>query len=234
MPYEGASMCGRYTNTISIKKLAERFGFKTIADEFRPRYNIAPGQMAPVVLRNSPNRLEMMRWGLVPVWAKEEKIGYKMINARAETLAEKPSFKRPFQRHRCLVLADSFYEWKPQAGSKKKIPMRIILKGGVPFAFAGLWDHWEKPDGTDLHTFTIITTQANSKLQGIHDRMPVILKPKAEEVWLDPEMQDPERLGEFLKPYPDGEMEFYPVSTVVNSPQNDVPQCVEKANHESS
>lgn len=227
-------MCGRYTNTVSIKKLAERFGFKTIEDDFRPRYNIAPGQIAPVVLRNSPNRVEWMRWGLVPAWAKEEKIGYKMINARAETLGSKPSFKRPFQRHRCLVLADSFYEWKTRTGTKEKIPMRIFLRGGIPFAFAGLWDHWKKPDGTDLHSFAIITTEANKKLKTIHDRMPAILKREDEASWLDPELQESTVLGKLLKPYPDPDIEFYPVSTLVNSPKNDVPDCIVKVSSDDT
>lgn len=227
-------MCGRYTNTVSIKKLAERFGFKTIEDDFQPRFNIAPGQNAPVVFRNWPNKFEMMRWGLVPSWAKEERIGYKMINARAETLSSKPSFKRPFQRHRCLVLADSFYEWKSQTGTKNKIPIRIFLKDEIPFAFAGLWDHWKKPDGTELHSFTIITTEANRKLREIHDRMPVILKPEDEARWLDPELQDSSELGKLLKPYPDSEIEYYPVSTIVNSPKNDIPGCIVKVSDNDS
>jgi len=221
-------MCGRYTNTVSIKKLAERFGFPVVSQEFPLRYNIAPGQKAPVVLRQSPNRLEWMRWGLVPTWAKEPKIGYKMINARGETLDQKPSFKRPFQRQRCLVLADGFYEWQKQSDGKTKIPMRIVLKNHEPFAFAGLWDHWKDPKGDVLHTFTIVTIEANRKLRSIHDRMPVILSRKDEDLWLDPSCQDLDELKSLLKPYPEAGVEAYPVSTIVNSPKNDTPECIEE------
>ncbi|MDX1387432.1 MAG: SOS response-associated peptidase [bacterium] len=222
-------MCGRYTNTISIKKLAERFGFNTLGDDFRPRYNIAPGQMAPVVLRRSPNQLQMMRWGLVPFWAKEEKIGYKMINARGETVDSKPSFRGPFRKRRCLVLADGFYEWQAVPGAKKKIPMRIVLKDRAPFGFAGLWDEWNSSEGQKLHTFTIITTEANAKLKKIHDRMPVILRPEDEPVWLDTDLKDLKKLKALIKPYPEKEMSYYPVGTLVNSPKNDVPECLEEA-----
>jgi len=219
-------MCGRYTNTISLKKLADRFGFKPLKSQFPPRYNIAPGQEAPVVVFQGANTLEMMLWGLVPRWAKEKKMGYKMINARAETLHEKPSFKRPFQGQRCLVLADSFYEWKKVPGSKSKIPMRIVLKNREPFAFAGLWDKWTTPEGKELYSFTIVTTQANDKLKSIHDRMPVILDPNQEATWLDPDLRDFKELKPLLKPYKNEELEAYPVSTTVNSPKNDIPACI--------
>lgn len=219
-------MCGRYTNTVSIKKLAERFGFPTVRGDFPPRYNIAPGQTAPVVLKSSPRRLAMMRWGLVPHWAKDPKTGYKMINARAETLGEKPSFKRPFQSQRCLVVADGFYEWRKSPGKKTKVPFHISLKNREPFAFAGLWDRWEDPSGKELVTFTIITTDANELLRPIHDRMPVILPPDQEALWLDRDCHDLKKLSTLLLPYPEGAMAFHAVSTLVNSPKMDRPECI--------
>ena len=164
----------------------------------------------------------MMQWGLVPSWARDPSIGNRMINARAETLAEKPSFKRLIGKRRCLVLADGFYEWRKEG--KGKVPMRFVLRGGELFSFAGLWDSWEKPDGVELQSFTIITTQANDLLKPIHERMPVILGKEGEERWLD---QDPKEVHELLVPYPVEMMEFYDVSKLVNSPINDLPQCIE-------
>ncbi len=222
-------MCGRFTNTVSIKKLSERFGFPVPKGNFPPRFNIAPGQEVPVVVATPQKNLELMKWGLVPSWAKEEKIGYKMINARAETLNEKPSFKRAFQTRRCLVLADGFFEWKIMPRTKTKIPMRIVLLNREPFAFAGLWETWKKPQGSPLHSFTIVTTQANEKLKTIHDRMPVILHRDDEPTWLDPENSDVEELQSLLRPYDSDEVEAYPVSTRVNSPKNDSPECIKEA-----
>ena len=154
-------------------------------------------------------------------------MGNKMINARAETIAEKPSFSRPFKNKRCLVIADSFYEWKTMGKGKGRIPLRIGLKSETPFAFAGLWDAWQSPEGKWIESFTIITTQANQLLQPIHDRMPVILQPKDERAWLDPECHEPNRLKAFLAPYDEKEMTYYEVSTLVNKPANDVPECIQ-------
>lgn len=168
----------------------------------------------------------LIRWGLVPHWAKEEAIGYKMINARAETIAEKPSYRKSFERRRCLVLADGFYEWQKVDGLKQKIPMRIMLKNKEPFAFAGLWDVWKKPDGGELRSFTIITTEPNDFMKAIHNRMPVILRQKDEEMWLDPDLKDTSKLLPLLVPFASKEMDAYEVSTIVNSPQNDDPQCI--------
>lgn len=218
-------MCGRYTQTASPEDLMFRFGFSMQEVVLKPRYNLAPGQLAPVVVNEEAKTLVMMQWGLVPSWAKEPSIGYKMINARAETLAEKTSFKRLLPSRRCLILADGFYEWAKL--NKGKAPMRFFLKGGEPFAFAGLWDRWKKPDGNELRTYTIITTQANELLRPIHDRMPVILTRENEAKWLDPEWKDSKKLGELLKPYEASEMESCYVSPMVNSPKNDLAQCIQ-------
>ena len=161
---------------------------------------------------------------MIPSWAKEESIGNRMINARAETVAEKPSFRNSFKRRRCLVPADGFYEWKKPTGGGRKIPMRIVLKDKEPFAFAGLWDTWVNPEGEEVESFTIITTQANELLRRIHDRMPVILAEEQEATWLDQDA-DAQELLSMLKPFP-GEMEAYPVSTLVNSPSNDDQRCI--------
>ena len=154
-------MCGRYTQTASPKDLILRFGFQSQELVLKPRYNLAPGQLAPVIVNEEGKSLQMMQWGLVPSWAREPSIGYKMINARSETLAQKNSFKALLPGRRCLIVADGFYEWAKLG--RNKAPMRFTLKGGEPFAFAGLWDRWKKPDGNELKTFTIITTQSNGR-----------------------------------------------------------------------
>jgi len=192
---------------------------------FTPRYNIAPTQDAPVVVREEEIVLKLMRWGLIPPWAQDESIGNRMINARAETLAQKPSFRQPFERRRCLVLADGFYEWKKTGGAK--IPYRFVVKGDEPFAFAGLWERWRKPDDTELHSFVIITTEPNELAREIHDRMPVILAAEHYDRWLDPDFHDTERLQESLRPFPASAMACYPVSPKVNNPRFDEPQCIE-------
>ena len=168
----------------------------------------------------------MMHWGLIPSWAKDMSIGNKMINARAETVAEKASFKKPFKDKRCLVLANGFYEWK-KTDKKNKIPYYFMLKSKQPFAFAGLWEEWKNPEGEKILSFTIITTKANELMEPIHDRMPVILKENVETQWLDPENKDTDKLLSLLQPYPAGLMESYRVSDIVNSPKNDIPACVE-------
>jgi putative SOS response-associated peptidase YedK len=220
-------MCGRYTQTVDLETLKDRFGFVTSEVTLGPRYNIAPTQEAPVVIKEDSRILKMMRWGLVPYWAKDESIGYRMINARAETIAQKPSFKKPFKERRCLVLADGFYEWKKTERKGLKIPMRFVLKSRMPFAFAGLWDVWQKPGGDRLLSFTIITTEANDLMRPIHNRMPVILHRENEELWLDPELKDFNKLASLLTPYPSDMMESYEVAPLVNSPRNDTPECIE-------
>lgn len=218
-------MCGRYTQTADHTKIAERFHLEPPGPGIAQRYNIAPTQDAPVIANDTPKQLRLMRWGLVPVWAKDVAIGNRMINARAETLAEKPSFKKPLERRRCLVLADGFYEWRIAAG-RAKIPVRIVLKSREPFAFAGLWDLWRSPEGREVATFTIITTRANEFLKPIHDRMPAILRPEDEGKWLAAGSVDAATLVPLLRPYPTEKMEAYEVSTLVNSPKNDIPECL--------
>jgi len=192
-----------------------------------PRYNIAPTQnIAAILNKESPGRvLTEMRWGLIPAWADDPKIGNRMINARAETLAEKPSFKRSLAKKRCLIPADGFYEWKKNG--KAKTPMRITLKNQEVFAFAGLWDTWNKnPKGETVNSCTIITCEANSFMKSIHDRMPVILRKEAEDDWLDLNIIEPAKLLKLLSPYPAKELTAYVVSSMVNSPRYDGPECV--------
>ena len=222
-------MCGRFTLKTDPETLTETFpGFTTpAADEMSPRYNIAPSQQVAVVANNGDNSVEFFQWGLIPSWAKDPKIGNRMINARSETLAEKPSFRTPYKRRRCLILTDGFYEWKAEPGSKTKTPFYIRLKSEKPFAFAGLWEAWSPNiDDDPLLSCTIITTSPNSLMETIHRRMPVILEPDGYEQWLDPSDQSPTQLDGLLKSYPAEEMEAYPVSRLVNRPSNDSPDCI--------
>ncbi len=220
-------MCGRFTRSTDKDDLQSRFGFINPSNiPLVPRFNIAPTQNSPtVIVKEDQRELTMMRWGLIPPWAKDMSIGYKMINARGETLTQKSSFKRPFKERRCLVLTDGFYEWK-KTEKKNKIPHHFVLKSRGPFAFAGLWDEWKKPDGDKLLSFTIITTMANELMGTIHDRMPVILHQNDEAKWLDPQFKDTDKLTELLKPFPSDLMEAYEVSTIVNSPKNEVEDCI--------
>ncbi len=219
-------MCGRFTLSVDPDDLREAFPQFTLQDDLPPRYNIAPSQPVAVVPNNGQNRIEFFRWGLIPSWAKDPKIGNRMINARAESLVEKPAFRAAYKRRRCLVLADGFYEWRQEPGRKTKTPMYIRLNSGKPFAFAGLWEAWRAPDESTILSCTIITTDSNELIAPIHDRMPVILAPEAYELWLNPEEQSPDRLTGLLKPYPASEMMAYPVSRLVNDPASDVPECI--------
>lgn len=210
-------MCGRFTQTHSAEAIAEAFDLEDIPD-WQPRYNLAPTQSIPAILE--PHHFQTLQWGLIPSWAKDRSIGSKLINARAETVSEKPSFRDAFKRRRCLIVADGYYEWKKQ--SNKKQPFYFRLQTDQPFAFAGLWERWKSPDG-ELRTCTIITTAANELAATVHDRMPVILKPDQYDRWLDPGFQDARSL---LHPYPTAEMLTYPVSLLVNSPSHDQPDCI--------
>ena len=212
-------MCGRYSLKADIAQLAMRFEFAADEAIHEPAYNIAPMQQVLTVTNDGELRAEYMRWGLIPFWAKDAKIGYRMINARGETVAEKPSFRTALRKRRCLILADGFYEWQ-KLGGKQKRPMRIVLKSGEPFAFAGLWETWKDPEGEMVKSCTIITTAANDFLRPIHDRMPVILPRESESFWLDKDVEDPLALTSVIAPYPDDEMDAFEVSTLVNNTRN--------------
>ena len=219
-------MCGRFTLTADQKKLAESFAGVDIPAGLTARYNIAPSQPVAVIANNRPETLEFFQWGLIPSWAKDPAIGNKMINARGETLAEKPSFKTAYKRRRCLIPADGFYEWRKNPGSKSKTPMYIQVNEGQPFALAGLWESWQGPDGSNILSCTIITTAPNDFMADIHNRMPVILPPEAYALWLDPAERSPADLDPLLKPYPAELMSAYPVSTIVNNPRNETAECI--------
>ena len=225
-------MCGRFTQRLPWRELDELLDLIGTPQNLRPRYNVAPGQsIATVRLADGGRRLSMLRWGLVPAWAKEPNIGYKMINARSETAHQKPSFRDAFKARRCLIPADGFYEWK--RGGKAKQPYLIGMKNGAGFVFAGLWESWRVPDGLaltgslsdlepgdTLETCTILTTEANAVLAPIYPRMPVILPAHAYDPWLAGEAVP-------LAPYPADAMTFHPVSTLVNKPANDDERCVD-------
>jgi putative SOS response-associated peptidase YedK len=220
-------MCGRFTLTIDPTHLQEAFPWAVIPDDFTPRYNIAPSQLVAVIPNTGDKTLAMYRWGLIPSWSKDPSIGDKMINARAESLAEKPSFRNAYRRRRCLIIADGFYEWKQEPGMKSKQPMFIRMKNGLPFAFAGLWEIWKSPNGSEIRSCTIITTSPNTLLEPIHNRMPVILPPSFFERWLVPEERHPEQLADLLVPYDATEMVVFPVSRMVNSPQYDSAELIQ-------
>jgi len=219
-------LCGRFVQYSLFPLLEKEFSLKFGADvPLRQSYNIAPTQDVPVVVNEEGNRLTLCRWGLIPSWAKDASIGSRMINARAETLAEKPSFKGPLKKHRCLVVADGFYEWKKTDSGK--VPLYITMKDGRPLGFAGLYSDWTPPGGDTIRTCTIVTTEPNELLRPIHNRMPVIIKPDKREQWLDPEEHDPEKLSSLLTPYPSDELDTWEVSRAVNSPSNDDPQLIQ-------
>ena len=218
-------MCGRFFLISDANDLATRFEFRSPGLDLEPSYNIAPTQsVLTVTLEDSERSGQLMRWGLVPSWAKDLSIGNRMINARAETVAERPSFRSAFKRRRCLVIADGFFEWDKVGATR--VPARISLKSHEPFAFAGLWEVWKGPEGDAVRSCTIITTEANSAIQPIHDRMPVILPPGAEAPWLDTDVQDEAFLSELLLPYDSDEMELLEVSTLVNSPRKNHPDIL--------
>ncbi len=221
-------MCGRYTLAVPLPDLVDVFDVPVPQFEYPPRYNIAPTQDAPVLARfGEERRMGLLRWGLIPSWAKDPAIGNRMINARSETVAEKPAFRGAFEKRRCLVLADGFFEWRKEpVGKGTKTPFWIHLESREPFAFAGLWERWEGEESRPLHTFTILTTDASARIRDIHPRMPVILSREAGERWIDPG-SGREELQSLLGPYSGADLEAYPVAPVVNSPRNDTPACIE-------
>jgi putative SOS response-associated peptidase YedK len=228
-------MCGRYSLTSPLDDLVEVFEVSEVAlQDYRPRFNIAPTQQAPVlVLGSSGLRLGSLRWGLVPFWAEDPRIGNRMINARSESVATMPAFRESFRARRCLVPATGFYEWMASGeaeptsrkGKPRKDPFWIHRPDQAPFTFAGLWARWRSPEGERLHTFTILTTRANERLRTLHDRMPVVIRPEDRHTWLSPDT-DPAALVALLAPAPDTFFEAWPVSRAVNSPDVDEPICV--------
>jgi putative SOS response-associated peptidase YedK len=218
-------MCGRFALIVDASILAGVFDVDP-PRELAPRFNIAPTQTIPIVRagKEAPRECSLVRWGLVPSWAKDEKMGGRMINARGETVAEKPSFRSAVKSRRCLIPADGFYEWVRTDSGKQ--PHFIHFADATTFAFAGLWERWHKGEGGPLDTCTIITTTPNDLLSDLHDRMPVILPQNLYDEWLEPVPMTAERLQEVLVPHPAEGMEAYPVSTYVNKPVNDGPQCI--------
>lgn len=219
-------MCGRFTLTINPADLQDAFSNYNFPVRFAPRFNIAPSQSILAIPNDNKLAADFFVWGLIPMWAKDPTIGSRLINARGETLAEKPSFRGSYRHKRCLILADGFYEWKSVGDKKTKTPYYIHMRDRQPFAMAGLWDSWESPDGSSLKTCTIITTTPNELMETIHDRMPVILHPRDYAKWLDVTPQTPENLQPLIKPFNADVMSAYPVSTLVNKPANDMPELV--------
>ncbi len=217
-------MCGRFVSSSPPDEIAQYFdAVNDVPEALEPNYNVAPTQDVYAVLADGGVRkVESLHWGLVPFWAKDPKVGNRMINARAETLATKNAYKRALQKRRCIIPADGFYEWKVVPGQKQKQPMYINRPDGEPLAFAGLWEVWRNKDvpGDELHSCTIITTSANDTMAPVHDRMPVLLPPSAWDTWLNPEIDDVELLGKFLVPAPNELIELRPVSTEVNNVRN--------------
>ena len=220
-------MCGRYSLTVTPDELYRLFGIDDKLN-LQPRFNVAPTQAAPVVRKTGGEKnMDMLRWGLIPPWSKDASIASKLINARGETVAEKPSFRSAYESRRCLVPVDGFYEWRTEGG--KKQPFRIGFREGKPFAFAGLWESWTVPEGLKdtgdtVETFTIVTTNANPKLVPIHHRMPVIVDPTDYELWLE---GGSDEANAVIKPFSQDDMAFYRVSTRVNNVRNDDEACVE-------
>ncbi len=219
-------MCGRFEIHSTLEIIAKVFGIDSITFDYEPSYNVAPSQDILLVVNDGKRRLIKSRWGFVPSWSKELSAGYKMINARAESVADKPSFQQAFQNQRCLVVADGFYEWKKE-GTKKR-PFYIRLKNGQPFGFVGLYNIWKTPEGEQIYTSTIITTDANEIVQPLHDRMPVIAEPDQYDLWLDPRIHDKTLLRNVLKPFLSEGLEVYEVTPKVNSPKNNSPENIQR------
>lgn len=222
-------MCGRFAlsaKTSDIEKLIP--GLKKTDNDLMPRYNIAPSQDIAVILNTEPDELNFIRWGLIPFWAKEKSIGNKMINARSESITEKPSFKNSFRRRRCIIPATGFYEWQNIPGEKKKQPYFVKMKSGGGFAFAGLWDEWKDPGNGKIRSAAIITTPANELMEPIHNRMPAILPREFIQTWLSDIPNGEKELLEALNPYPSDEMEAYKISTMINIPENEGKELIEK------
>ena len=222
-------MCGRFTLATEADKLRWAFPGFVFPDDIQPRYNIAPSQNVTAVLNDGDGRAIQVSWGLVPHWAQDPKIGNRMINARSETLPQKPAFRTAYRKRRCIIFADGFYEWRKDPGGKTKTPVYIRLASGDPFTFAGLWERWEPTGDSPLLSCTIITTRPNALVAEIHDRMPVILPAEDHVAWLAPGDTPPDTLSELLGPYPASQMVAHPVSRQVNNPRADTPECITPA-----
>lgn len=220
-------MCGRFVRCSSIKEIAEHFNVGIPQFEAEPSYNVAPSQDIIIINNSGAKQLVKCHWGFIPSWAKDPSVGYKMINARVETVNEKQSFKAAFKKQRCLVIANGFYEWQKE--KKRKVPFYIQLKSGEPLGFAGLYNVWDCPAGEKMCTCTILTTESNEIISAIHDRMPVIVPRDMEDIWLDPEVEDVELLKGFLIPFPSEEMVLTRVSDRVNSPRYNSPENIKPA-----
>jgi putative SOS response-associated peptidase YedK len=220
-------MCGRYNILAYPEALLEHYGIEQPPGiDLKPRYNIAPSQDVPAIRQHDANReLVMLHWGLIPFWAKDEKLKYSTINAKAETVHQKPAYREAFKRRRCLIPASGFYEWQQTKDHKQ--PYNIRMKDTEIFSFAGLWEHWQGPEGKVIESCTIIVTESNKLIRPIHDRMPVILPATEYDTWLDPGTKT-ETVREMLTPYPASKMELYPVSTAVNNPRNDDQKLVQR------
>jgi putative SOS response-associated peptidase YedK len=217
-------MCGRFVLTFSPEQIKALFGLLELP-QFEPRYNIAPNQLVPVVRSGGDhNRSDLMKWGLIPSWAKDPKIGSQMINARSETVAEEPAFRHAIKYNRCIVPASGFYDWQ-HLGDRKQ-PYYFHMADHSPMLFAGLWETWQAPDGNLLETFAILTTTANKVVEPIHDRMPVILRPDDFTLWLSRNMHDPEQLRELYHPLPADRLKSYKVPDLVDNPRFDSPACI--------
>jgi len=219
-------MCGRFTLAVVGAELESEFEGTQFPSNLAPRFNIAPSQPVLAIPNDGRNVADFFVWGLIPSWAKDPSIGSRLINARGETLGAKPSFRSSYRYQRCVIPADGFYEWKASQGSKLKVPYYIQLADGRPFGLAGLWAEWHAPDGSMVRSCTIVTTVPNELMATIHSRMPVILNREDRSVWLDPAPKAPPALDHVLRPYSVGPLRAFPVSTTVNSPANDRPECI--------
>ncbi len=214
-------MCGRFQLSVKGKQISERFNVEVFDELYKPNYNCAPSQKLPVITNNEPQNLSYFRWGLIPFWAKDPKLGYRNINTRAETIGIKPSFKNAFKKRRCIIPANGFYEWRQH---ENKTPFRIFLKDEELFSIAGIWESWKDAENNIINSFSIITTEANSLCEDIHNRMPVILKPENEQSWL--QENDEDSLKKLLVPFDPRKMDAYAISKEVNSPKNNKAEII--------
>ena len=218
-------MCGRFVRHSSLRLIEKTFNIDSVEAELASSYNVAPSQEILAVINNGANRLGAFHWGLVPFWAKDRSIGNRLINARAETVAEKPSFRAAFKKRRCLIVADGFYEWKGEKGNKQ--PWYLTTPSAQPFGFAGLWESWKDENSREYLSATIITTAAGESMKNIHHRMPVILKPAVYQSWLNKDIEDPNRLDQIIQNDNVRDLRSYPVSKQVNTVANNPPGCIE-------